>query len=91
MPPAKDPDVLNRLRQVYGAMPPHLTPEFKKTDRYIKQLKVRGRGTEGQKRREARVTWQSWPVDVDIDDDVDVHYIYQFLPREEAGRAFWLV
>ena len=43
MPPAKDPDVLNRLRQVYGAMPPHLTPDFKKTARYTKQLKVRGR------------------------------------------------
>ena len=41
MPPAKDPDVLNRLKQVYGAMPPKLTPEYKKTDQYIKQLKVR--------------------------------------------------
>lgn len=41
MPPAKDPDVLNRLKQVYGAMPPHLTPEYKKTERCIKQIKVR--------------------------------------------------
>ena len=46
MPPAKDPQVLNRLKQVFGAMPPHLTAEFKKTDQYIKQLKVmKRRGT----------------------------------------------
>lgn len=41
MPPAKDPDSLNRLKIVYGAMPPHLTPEYLKTERFIKQLKVR--------------------------------------------------
>lgn len=40
MPPLKDKDFLDRLKQVYGAMPPKMTPEFKKTDRYTKQLKV---------------------------------------------------
>ncbi|CBN79934.1 expressed unknown protein [Ectocarpus siliculosus] len=39
MPPAKDPDSLNRLKIVYGAMPPHLTPEYVKTERFVKQLK----------------------------------------------------
>ncbi|CAM9477966.1 unnamed protein product [Ectocarpus fasciculatus] len=39
MPPAKDPDSLNRLKIVYGAMPYHLTPEYLKTERFVKQLK----------------------------------------------------
>jgi len=43
LPPAKDPDWQNRLKQVYGSMPPQLTPEYKTTDRYITQLKVRER------------------------------------------------
>lgn len=54
MPPAKDPDVLNRLKQVYGAMPPHLTPEYKKTERCIKQIKVRQTTT-----RERRLSYAS--------------------------------
>lgn len=41
LPPAKDPDWKDRLKQVYGSMPAHLTPEYKKTDRYITQVKVR--------------------------------------------------
>eukprot|EP00752_Nemacystus_decipiens_P004173 g3816.t1 len=56
MPPAKDPEVLNRLKQVYGAMPPHLTPEFKKTDQYIKQLKNLIRALEQVLHAETEVT-----------------------------------
>lgn len=40
MPPAKDPDSLNRLKIVYGAMPPSLTPDYKRAERYIGLLKV---------------------------------------------------
>eukprot|EP00903_Cladosiphon_okamuranus_P018047 g16608.t1 len=56
MPPARDPDVLNRLKQVYGAMPPQLTPEYKKIDRYTKQLKDLIRALEHVVVAEAEVT-----------------------------------
>lgn len=41
MPPPKDPDSLNKLKIVFGAMPPHLTPEYLKMERIVNQLKVR--------------------------------------------------
>ncbi|CAM9825307.1 unnamed protein product [Scytosiphon promiscuus] len=39
MPPARDPDSLNRLKHVYGSMPPNQTPIYERTKRYIRQLK----------------------------------------------------
>lgn len=42
-PPAKDKDAINRLKAVYGAMPPYLTPEYKRTEKSIGLLKVRKR------------------------------------------------
>lgn len=40
MAPNRDPDSLKKLKIVYGAMPANLTPEYSKTERYIKQLSV---------------------------------------------------
>lgn len=40
MPPAKDPDILDRLKIVYGAMPATLSPEYAITERYTRLLKV---------------------------------------------------
>ncbi|CAN0401161.1 unnamed protein product, partial [Laminaria digitata] len=39
MPPAKDPDCLDRLRIIYGAMPATLSPEYAITERYTRLLK----------------------------------------------------
>lgn len=50
MPPAKDPDSLNKLKVVYAAMPPHLKPEYLKTERLVMQLKV----------RKLVVLWRRW-------------------------------
>ncbi|CAM9229736.1 unnamed protein product [Hapterophycus canaliculatus] len=41
MPPARDPDSLNRLKHVYGSMPPNQTPDFENNKRCIRQLKAR--------------------------------------------------
>lgn len=80
MPPARDPEVLNRLKQVYGAIPPQLTPEYKKTDRYTKQLKVRGKNVRRPKKN-AQVVTSSYFCSV---------YLFDMLGKA-AGRASWLV
>lgn len=45
-PPAKDKEAINRLKIVYGAMPPNLTPDYKRTEKSIGLLKVRAGKTE---------------------------------------------
>lgn len=44
MPPTKDPDSLNKLKMVFASMPATLTPEYAKTEQYIRQLKVAREG-----------------------------------------------
>lgn len=44
MPPTKDPDSLNKLKMVFASMPATLTPEYAKTEQYIRQLKVTREG-----------------------------------------------
>lgn len=45
MPPVKDPDVLERLKIIYGAMPATLSPEYAITERYTRLLKVNARAS----------------------------------------------
>ncbi|CAM9280554.1 unnamed protein product [Ascophyllum nodosum] len=40
MPPTKDPETLNKLKTVFASMPATLTPEYAKTEQYIRKLKT---------------------------------------------------
>lgn len=57
MPPAKDPDSLDRLKIVYGAMPATLSPEYAITERYSRLLKVRKTGIRYNVEASARIRY----------------------------------